>query len=287
MPDYPDSNLMNRAESPLIIPNRRNHHYPIDADVADQLFKLPLALPENRHGFQFLQEPLADLSEDDQLRFRIFGQGPVVQLPFTAVHHAFEAQAAMRPSTVAAEHLGESITYGELNHQANRLAAQLAAHGVTAGDNISLFVKRSIPMLVGLMAALKIGAAYVPQDVGVVPETQLRHIIKVTDSKVVLTLSKFKHLVPAGDEHVVIAIDDIMQQPVESSDSKLIGERYIPDRSLKAADRCFILFTSGTTGKPERGSGHPWQRLQHLAHRAGESRHAPRLSRRANFEYLV
>lgn len=45
----------------------------------------------------------------------------------------------------------------------------LIEQGVKRGDTVALFVERSIPMLVGLLAVLKVGAAYVPQDARIVP----------------------------------------------------------------------------------------------------------------------
>ena len=51
-------------------------------------------------------------------------------------------------------------------------------------------------MVVGILAVLKAGACYVPQDVGVTPTVQLRHIAKVASIGVVLTVSWLKHLVP-------------------------------------------------------------------------------------------
>ena len=170
-------------------------------------------------------------------------------MPFNHIHHAFEAQATERPNSIAADHLGETITYGELDRHANRLAAELARHGVSNGDAVSLFVRRSLPMLVGIMASLKTGACYVPQDVKVAPEPQLRHVATVTESKVILTLSEFTHLVPKIEGVTIIEIDTFMQQPVHLTDDKE-SARFVPDAPIDLDARCFILFTSGTTGNP-------------------------------------
>lgn len=184
------------------------------------------------------------LSPADQHLFERFGQGPLVTAPYTAIHSAFEDQAVAHPLATAAQHLDQSITYGELDAQANRLAALLAAHGVSNGDNVALFLHRSIPMLVGILATLKVGAAYVPQHVGVAPEAQLRHIIDAASTRVILTLASLRHLVPVPDGAVCIAIDEIMQEPL--SDVR----QFVPQREVSRNDRCFILFTSGTTGTP-------------------------------------
>src|SRR5688572_26899603 len=98
---------------------------------------------------------LSHLSDHDREQFWRFGLGPVVALPDTHVHRPFERHAATQPDAVAAEHHGQTITYAELDRQANRLAAVLAGYGVRAGDNVAVFVRRGIPMLVGILGVLK------------------------------------------------------------------------------------------------------------------------------------
>ena len=190
---------------------------------------------------QLLDPGLDELSELDRYLFRQFGWGPSVAVPHECIHHAFERQAALRPDAIAVEHLGSTITYGELDRQANRLAAHLAGHGVVPGDNVGLFVRRSIPMVVGLLSALKAGAAYVPQDVHVAPLTQLRHIVDTASIRVILTTSGFEDRVPDGA--VRIAVDEVMSAPLDG--------RHDTFRVPVAPDSgCYVLFTSGTTGRP-------------------------------------
>ena len=198
--------------------------------------------------YTFSKQALSNLSPFDQLLFERFGQGPITPVPYTCIHHAFEARAAANPQAIAAHHLDDSITYQTLDRQANRLAALLALHGVSPGDNVALFLQRSIPMLVGILAALKVGAAYVPQHAGVAPEAHLRYIIDVTSAKVILTLSSLRHLVPVSEGHICIAIDEVMQEPF-LYDSDHVAP-FTPNAKVGRDDTCFILFTSGTTGTP-------------------------------------
>lgn len=191
----------------------------------------------------FAREPLAHLSLTDQLLFEQFGRGAAVPLPFDCIHHAFEAHAAANPHAIAATHLDDEITYQELDRQANGLAALLVRHGVNPGDRVALFVHRSIPMLVGMLAALKAGAAYVPQHVGVAPESQLRHVIATARTNVILTLSTLRAQVPVPDGHVCIEVDTFMQQHTVIS-------AFGPRPRVSPNDGCFVLFTSGTTGTP-------------------------------------
>jgi D-alanine--poly(phosphoribitol) ligase subunit 1 len=199
-------------------------------------------------AFTFSKRAMSSLPPSDQLLFERFGKGPPSSVPYACIHHAFEAQAAANPHAVAAHHFDDSITYQELDRQANRLAALLAQHGVSTGDNVALFLQRSIPMLVGILGALKAGASYVPQHVGVAPEAQLVHIINVASTKVILTLSSLRHLVPVPDDHICIAIDEVMQESFED-DSDHVAT-FKPDVDVGRDNTCYIIFTSGTTGTP-------------------------------------
>ena len=103
-------------------------------------------------------------------------------------------------------------------------------------------------MVVGILAILKAGAAYVPQHVGVTPQATLEHIIRVTSAKVILTISSLQHLVPVPGGHECIAIDEIMQRPFANDSEYRTAFR--PEVETTRDNLCYILFTSGTTGTP-------------------------------------
>ncbi|MDY7099890.1 MAG: amino acid adenylation domain-containing protein [Actinomycetota bacterium] len=205
-------------------------------------------LPVARHHFE--PTALARLSKEDRRLFEEFGQGPIVDLSHLRIHDAFEQHAAAAPDNVAARHLGAEITYGELDRRANQLAALLVARGVRAGDNVALFLERSIPMLVGILATLKAGAAYVPQHVGVAPEAQLRHVIDAADTDVILTLSHLRDQVPVPDGCTCLAIDEILTDVPADEMAQPLADVPRVDGGAGPDDRCFVLFTSGTTGNP-------------------------------------
>ncbi|MFZ0544956.1 MAG: AMP-binding protein, partial [Candidatus Promineifilaceae bacterium] len=121
----------------------------------------------------------------------------------------------------------------------------LTRHGVSSGDSVALFLQRSIPMVVGIIATLKIGAAYVPQHVGVAPEAQLLHVLEAASIKVILTISTLQHLVPVPKGHICLAIDKLMAEPFEEE-----AVDFVPEQEVGRDNTCFILFTSGTTGNP-------------------------------------
>src|ERR1700761_4994857 len=100
-------------------------------------------------------------------------QGPAGRPPETTrppaaeprcAHRWIEARAARAPETVALTCSGESLTYGELNARANRLARRLRALGVGPEVLVGLCTDRSLDMVAALLAVLKAGGAYVPLD---------------------------------------------------------------------------------------------------------------------------
>lgn len=152
--------------------------------------------------------PLRHLTPRDQQLFWQYGRGPDAPVHEPLVHRAVERHAIVHPHAVAAEHHGATLTYGELDRYASVLAGRLVREGVRPGDHVGLFARRSIPMLVGLLAVLKAGAAYVPQDVGRTSPAQLARVVRATRTRVVLTQQEHAPRLQLPDGHRLIALDD-------------------------------------------------------------------------------
>src|SRR3954463_6961715 len=71
------------------------------------------------------------------------------------VHRWFEAQAARRPGAVAVATAAGTVSYGELNARANRLARRLRALGVGPEVPVGLCAGRTAGMVAGLLGVLK------------------------------------------------------------------------------------------------------------------------------------
>ncbi|WP_281887482.1 non-ribosomal peptide synthetase [Paenibacillus sp. YYML68] len=150
----------------------------------------------------------------------------------------FEEQAARTPELAAVVFEGATLTYGELNERANRLARRLRAEGVQADTIVGIMTERSMEMIVGLLGILKAGGAYMPIDPEY-PEERTQFMLADSKSKLLLTQ---KHLADTvAFSGTVLALDD--EASYAKDGSKLDGTE-------SAEQLAYVLYTSGTTGRP-------------------------------------
>lgn len=188
------------------------------------------------------------LSLEDQGLFNRFGRGPRVNIPFSLVHKAFEHIVDRHPHVTAARHHdGTTITYMELERRANVLSNELIQRGLHPNGRVCLVVSRSIELLVGILAVLKAGAQYVPLDGGVVADAALEHIIHDTGARIVLCLGKFRSKV---EPHAQKAGAEILELDGRAP-SAPIGSEGRPSVTVDSSAGAYIVYTSGTTGKPK------------------------------------
>ncbi|WP_434753191.1 amino acid adenylation domain-containing protein [Paenibacillus amylolyticus] len=151
----------------------------------------------------------------------------------------FEDQAERIPNAAAITLNEQEMTYRELNIRVNRLARTLRSHGISKGRLVAIMAERSIEMVVGILAAHKAGAGYVPIDAEY-PEERIRFLIEDSGAKVMLTQSHLQgHL---ADSKSVLLLDD---ESFYHED----GTNLNP--GTEATDLACIIYTSGTTGKPK------------------------------------
>ena len=153
------------------------------------------------------------------------------------LHSALEHWAERAPDAVAVVDSRRTVTYAELDQRANALAAALRARGVGPGARVALLAERSLEAVIGIVAVLKAGAAYVPLDPAY-PDERLRFILD--DSRPALTLTVGAHrgrLPPSGSD--VLLIDEA--RPPTAPVSRLLHPRAT----------AYIIYTSGSTGNPK------------------------------------
>ncbi len=82
----------------------------------------------------------------------------------------------------------EQISYGELNKRANQLAFLLRSKGIEQNSVVGLFLDRSIEMIIGIIATLKSGGAYLPIDSGF-PSNRIKYMINDSGTKFLVSKS--------------------------------------------------------------------------------------------------
>lgn len=165
-------------------------------------------------------DSISSLSPKDQALFVQYALGKRVTVPFKTIHEAFKHHARLQASTVAIEHLDESITYGELDYRSDELAWRLREKGVRPGARVMLLARRSIPYCVAILAVLKAGGSlslgytdpvladtervsagqYVPVDGTIATDSTIHHILVDAAVNVVVCMEAFVHRVVYAGE---------------------------------------------------------------------------------------
>jgi amino acid adenylation domain-containing protein len=154
-------------------------------------------------------------------------------------HHIFEAQVQAHPRAIALVSEQVSLTYQEVNQQADRLAHFLQQRNVQPNDLVGLCVDRSADMVIGILGILKAGAAYVPIDPNY-PSDRIQFMLTDTQVAVVLTQSWLMERLPRSSAHLIC-----LDQPIALS-----SEPYKAP-CLTANPFAYLIYTSGSTGIPK------------------------------------
>ncbi|MGY2230064.1 non-ribosomal peptide synthetase [Pseudomonas tolaasii] len=160
------------------------------------------------------------------------------------LHQLFSQQAMARGDAPALTFAGETLNYRELDSRANRLAWMLRERGVGPQVRVGLALPRSLEMVIGLLAILKVGGAYVPLD----PEYPLDRLhYMIEDSGIGLLLSDAAMFEALGELPATIACwcleDDLPVLGNYPADA-------LPSISLPQ-HQAYLIYTSGSTGKPK------------------------------------
>lgn len=202
----------------------------------------------NRHYIQLLKEivrdrdqALSDFNSMDraerELVLETF-QGAVAEYPAASNLAAlFEQQAVKFPDRIAVADRKEEMTYFELNRRADALASNIA------GDRsehklVAVMADKNIRSIIGILAILKAGCAYVPID-RKSPEERNRLILEDCKPDVLLYSEK-----KSPDLNGMKTIDLY-------DEANYAGVYDKKEVKIKPEDPAYVIFTSGTTGRPK------------------------------------
>lgn len=156
----------------------------------------------------------------------------------TIIHH-FENCAATYPEKCALVYKGKEMTYREVNEQSNNLARLLQNQGIEQEEIIGIMSERSFEMVIGILAVLKAGGAYMPIDPNF-PIERISYMLENSQAKRVMAQMKFSQQI-ASD----VSIIDLDDRNIYTGD----GES--PAININPNQLAYVIYTSGSTGNPK------------------------------------
>lgn len=182
------------------------------------------------------------------------------------MHELVEQQAALSPDAVAVVQGAQQLTYRQLNHYADRIAARLQVCGAGPGDFVPVYLERTVHSVAALLGVLKSGAAYVPIDCSL-PLARVNQLLaSLRASPVICTPSCVGPLLDAVDGldgvREILWVGEETEAPSEehtrrAADMGLVlsaaaAADAAPERQrVTAEDIAYMIFTSGSTGAPK------------------------------------
>jgi natural product biosynthesis luciferase-like monooxygenase protein len=173
--------------------------------------------------------------EADALQLR----GPAAKFDPFCLHEAIAAQAARTPRHAAISHDGETVSYLELDRRASALAARLLERGVAPGDIVGLCLERTPELVIGLLAIMKAGAAYLPLDPDY-PGERVRLMIEDSGTRLVVTTAALAESLAIARERTLL-LDATGDLPEPS----------LPLPAVTPDSAAYVIYTSGSTGRPK------------------------------------
>ena len=157
-----------------------------------------------------------------------------------SVAQRIAAQCRRTPDAVAVEDAGTSLAYGELDRAARRLAARLRADGTRPNDHVALLTQPGQATVVGILGILYAGAAWVPLDPAH-PPARLREQVERAHAATVVCSRRTGQTASLLSPLRVVEVE--ADSPRDGPDA--------PSAPPAPDDIAYVIFTSGTTGRPK------------------------------------
>jgi acyl-CoA synthetase (AMP-forming)/AMP-acid ligase II len=144
----------------------------------------------------------------------------------------------------------QRLTYAELDARVSNLARSLLARGIAPGDRIALLLTDGAPFLITLLACGRIGAIAVLLNWRLAP-AEIAWIIGNAEPAMTFANPRFAHLLAKANAGAVIAVDE-HHDPHGAFETLATGDH--PRSPMPALDPdrpLYMMYTSGTTGKPK------------------------------------
>ncbi|MGN8278204.1 non-ribosomal peptide synthase/polyketide synthase [Pseudomonas sp. SMN5] len=184
---------------------------------------------------------LQRLSAQQWQAFEQWSAAPGADYQAQLLPELISRHALARPQATALVCGEQTLSHGELERRANRLAHRLIELGAGPEVVVGVALERSVEMVVALLAVMKSGAAYVPLDIDYPPE-RLAFMIDDSAMALLLSHSQVQARLPNVDGLTQLAIDtfDGHGYSAQAPRSGVLGDNL-----------AYLIYTSGSTGRPK------------------------------------
>jgi polyketide synthase PksJ len=165
------------------------------------------------------------------------------EYPGENIIQLFEKKVKEYPDKIACIFQDAAITYDELNKRSNQLARFIKNSGVCQESAVVVHLERSIELVISFLAIMKLGNAYIPVDKDV-SSVQLNEILGNANVSLILTMEEYAEKIGSTAPDInIIVIDQKSKEIYQEKNTNL--------PSFSATRLAYVLYTSGTTGKPK------------------------------------
>ena len=246
----PDNNISKFDLTLEIVPI--NNEYSLRFEYCTKLFKENFIRRLSLHYINILNTVLENVNikiadidmiseqEKNQILYE-FNNTQVYYPKDKTIVDLFEEQVKRTPDNIAVIFENQKLTYRELNEKSNQLARYLLRKNVSQNSIVGIMLPRSLEMIVGIIAILKSGCAYLPLDI-TYPQNRINYILDNSNVNIVLTT-----------ENINSIKNDITNININLNTSLIYKNELKNNLNLHifSSDLAYVIYTSGSTGKPK------------------------------------
>lgn len=167
----------------------------------------------------------------------------------TAIAQHLRASAHTSPDHPALVWSGGGLSYAELDHEVDRLAAGLAKLGIRKGDRVVFAVGNTPAFAVIHFGILRVGAVSVPLNPGLKASELRPFIAAVTPRAIIAEESAVNDVMSAGPHAAPVFV--IGKHSTARPYEQLLAEPPVEEPEIEAEDLAVLACTSGTSGTPK------------------------------------
>ncbi|MGN6500832.1 MAG: acyl-CoA synthetase [Tsuneonella sp.] len=165
------------------------------------------------------------------------------------MHPVNHAQSRPDHPAIIMAATGETMTFGELDAAANRMAQLLRARGVNAGDAFALWLENRPEYHVVAWAAQRSGTTVVPISTHLTPD-EVAYILADSGSKLLISSTKFAPRL-AELRTLAPAVEQLVYDAGDASDAAAALAEFPAEPIADQSPGMAMLYSSGTTGRPK------------------------------------